>query len=94
MKKEVKSKGERERCTQLNAEFQRTAREDKKAFFNEQCLKIEENNRRGNTRNLFRKIGDIKRIYAQRRAQLRTKMVDLVDAKETKKRWKEYTKKL
>ena len=54
-------------------------------------MKLEEN-RRGNTRNLFRKIGDIKRIYAQRRAQLRTKMVDLVDAKETKKRWKEYMK--
>ena len=63
MKKEVKSKGERERCTQLNAEFQRIARRDKKAFFNEQCLKIEENNRRGKTRDLFRKIGNIKGTF-------------------------------
>ena len=63
MKKEVKSKGERERCTQPNAEFQRIARRDKKAFFNEQCLQIEENNRRGKTRDLFRKIGNIKGTF-------------------------------
>ena len=63
MKKEVKSKGERERCTQLNAEFQRIARRDKKAFFNDQCLKIEENNRRGKTRDLFRKIENIKGAF-------------------------------
>ena len=63
MKKEVKSKGERERCTQLNAEFQRIARRDKKAFFNDQCLQIGENNRRGKTRDLFRKIGNIKGTF-------------------------------
>ena len=63
MKKDVKSKGERERCTQLNAEFQRIARRDKKAFFDDQCLKIEENNRRGKTRDLFRKIGNIKGTF-------------------------------
>ena len=63
MKKEVKSKGERERCTQLNAEFQRIARRHKKAFFDDQCLKIEENNRRGKTRDLFRKIGNIKGTF-------------------------------
>ena len=63
MNKEVKSKGERERCTQLNAEFQRIARRDKKAFFDDQCLKIEENNRRGKTRDLFRKIGNIKGTF-------------------------------
>ena len=63
MKKEVKSKGERERCTQLNAEFQRITRRDKKAFFDDQCLKIEENNRRGKTRDLFRKIGNIKGTF-------------------------------
>ena len=63
MKKEVKSKGERERCTQLNAEFQRIARRDKKAFFDDQCLKIEENNRRGKTKDLFRKIGNIKGTF-------------------------------
>ena len=55
-RREVKSKGERERYTQLNAEFQRTARRDKKVFFNEQCIKTEENNRRGNIRACFRKI--------------------------------------
>ena len=59
----MKSKGERERCTQLNAEFQRIARRDKKAFFNDQCLQIEENNRRGKTRDLFRKIGNIKGTF-------------------------------
>ena len=59
----MKTKGERERCTQLNAEFQRIARRDKKAFFNDQCLKIEENNRRGKTRDLFIKIGNIKGTF-------------------------------
>ena len=58
-RKEAKSKGERERNIQLNAEFQRIARRDKKTFFNEQCLKTEENNRRGETRDLFRKIANI-----------------------------------
>ena len=56
----VKSKGERERYTQLNAEVQRIARRDKKAFFNEQCKEVEENNRMGKTRDLFKKTGDIK----------------------------------
>ena len=55
-RREVKSKGEKERYTQLNAEFQRIARRDKKAFFNEQCKEIEENNRMGKTRDLFKKI--------------------------------------
>ena len=59
----MKTKGERERCTQLNAEFQRIARRHKKAFFDDQCLKIEENNRRGKTRDLFRKIGNIKGTF-------------------------------
>ena len=59
-RREVKSKGERERYIQLNAEFQRIAQRDKKAFFNEQCMKLEENNRSGKTRDLFRKIGNIK----------------------------------
>ena len=57
-RREAKSKGEREMYTQLNAEFQRIASRDKKAFFHEQCIKLEENNRRGKTRNLFRKIGN------------------------------------
>ena len=59
-RREVKSKGERERYIQLNAEFQRIAQRDKKAFLNEQCMNLEENNRRGKTRDLFRKIGNIK----------------------------------
>ena len=59
-KREVKSKGERERYTQPNAKFQRIARGDKKAFLNEQCKEIEENNRMGKTGDLFKKIGDIK----------------------------------
>ena len=64
MKKEVKTNGERERYTQLNAESQGITRRDKQAFFNEQCLKIEENNRRGKTRDLFRKIGNIKGTFS------------------------------
>ena len=59
----MKSKGGRERYIQLNAEFQRRARRDKKAFFNEQHIKLEENNRRGKTRDLFRKIGDVKGTF-------------------------------
>ena len=58
-RREVKSKGERKRYTQLNTEFQRIARRDKKAFFNEQCKEIEENNRREQSRDLFRKTGNI-----------------------------------
>ena len=59
-RREAKSKGERERFTQVNAEFQRIARRDKKAFFSEQCKEIEENNRKGKTRDLFKKIRNIR----------------------------------
>ena len=59
----MKSKGERKRHIQLNTDFQRIAQRDKKAFFNEQCIKLEENNRRGKTRDLFRTIEDIKGIF-------------------------------
>ena len=62
-RRETKSKGERERYSQLNTEFQTTTRRDKKAFFNEQYIKLEENNRTGKTRGLFRKIGNIKGIF-------------------------------
>ena len=62
-RREVKSKGERERYIQLNADLQRKAWRDKKAFFNEQCIKLEENSRRRKTRDLFRKIGDIKGTF-------------------------------
>jgi len=65
----VESKGERERNIQLNADFQRTAQRDKKVFFNEQSIKLEENNRRGKIGDLFRKTGDIKGPCARRWAQ-------------------------
>ena len=68
-RKEAKSKGERERYIQLNTDFQRTAWRDKKAFFNEQCIKLEKNNRRGKTRDFFKKTGDIKERFVQRWAQ-------------------------
>ena len=85
---ETKGKGERERYTQLNAEFQRIARRDKKAFFNEQCKKIEENNRRCKIRDIFKKIGNIKGKFHQKLGTIRDRNgKDLVEAEEIKKRW-------
>ena len=82
-----KSKGEREICTQLNAEFQRTARRDKKALLNEQCKEVEENNRMENTRALFKKIGDIKGIFHERMGMIKDRNgKDLKEAEEIKKR--------
>ena len=68
-RREVKGKGERERYTHLKAEFQRIAKKDKKAFLRDQCKEIEENNRMGKTRNLFKKIRDTKGTFMQRWAQ-------------------------
>ena len=68
-RREVKSKGEKERHTHLNAEFQRTARRDKKAFLSDQCKEIEENNRMGKTRDLFKKVRDTKEHFMQKWAQ-------------------------
>ena len=68
-RREVKSKGEKERDTHLNAEFQRIARRDKKAFLSDQCKEIEENNRIGKTRYLFKKIRDTREYFMQRWAQ-------------------------
>ena len=91
-RRERKSKGERERYIQLNADFQRTAWRDKKAFFNEQCIKLEEKNRREKTRDLFRKIGDIKGTLCPRMGTTKDRNGrDLVDTDEIKKRWKQYT---
>ena len=91
-RREVKSKGEKERCTQLNAEFQRTARRDKKAFFNEQCKEIEENNRRGNSRDLFDKIGNIKGTFHPKMGTIKDRNgINLTEAEGIKKRWQEYT---
>ena len=90
----MKNKGERESYIQLNAEFQRIARRDKKAFFNEQSLIIEENNKRGKTRNLFRKIGNIKGTFYPKMSTIKDKNGRvLVDAEEIKKRSKEYMEK-
>ena len=91
---EAKSKGERERYTQLNAEFQRIARREK-AFFNEQYKEIEENNRMGKTRDLFKKIGDIKGSFHAMMCMIKDRnSKDLTEAEEIKKRWQEYTEEL
>ena len=93
--REAKSKGEREKYIQLNTDFQRIARREKKIFFNEQCLKIEENNRRGETRYLFRKIETIKRTFCPKMVPIKDrKCIDIVRAVVIKKRWKEYTEEL
>ena len=91
-RREVKSKGERERYTQLNAEFQRIARREK-AFFNEQCKEIEENNRMEKTRDLFKKTGDIKQTFHARMGMIKDRNgKDLIEEK-IKNRWQEYTEK-
>ena len=74
-RREAKSKGEKERYRHLNAEFQRIARRDKKAFFSDQCKEIEKNNRMGKTRDLFKKIRDTKGIFHARMGSIRTEMV-------------------
>ena len=77
----MKSKGEKERYKHLNAEFQRTARRDKKAFFSDQCKEIEENNRMGNTRDLFKKIRDTKGIFHAKMGSLKDRNgMDLTEA--------------
>ena len=82
----MKSKGEKERCSQINADFQKTARRDKKAFFNEQCVKLEGHNRRGKPRDLFRKIGNIKGAFCPKMGTIKDiKGRDLVVADEIKK---------
>ena len=94
-RREVKSKGEKERYTQLNAEFQRTARRDKKAFLSNQCKEIEENNRMGKTRDLFRKIRDTKEIFHAKIGSIKDiNGMDLTEAEDIKKRWQEYTEEL
>ena len=90
----MKSKGEKERYKHLNAEFQRIARRDKNAFFSDQCKEIEENNRMGKTRDLF-KIRDTKGIFHAKMGTIKDRnRKDLTEAEEIKKRWQEYTGKL
>ena len=93
--REVKSKTGRETYIQLNTEFQRISSRDKKAFFNEQCLIIEENNKGRKIRDLFRKIGNIKGAFHPKTGTIKDKNGrDLVNAEEIKMRWKEYTEEL
>jgi len=90
--REAKGKVESERYTQLNAEFQSIARRDKKAFLNEQCKEIEENNRMGKTRDPFKKIGDIKGTFLARMGTTKDRNnKDLTEAEDIKKGWQEYT---
>ena len=93
--KEVKGKGEKERYTQLNAEFQRISRRDKKAFLRDQCKEIEGNNRIGKTRELFKKIRDTKgTCHAKMGTRKDRNSMDLTGAEDIKKRWEEYTEEL
>ena len=92
---EAKGKGEKERSTHLNAEFQRIARRDKKAFLRDQCKEIEENNRMGKTRDLFKKTRDTKGIFHAKMGTIKDRNVmDLIEAEDIKKRWQEYTEEL
>ena len=94
-RREVKSKGEKERYTHLNAEFQRIARRDKKAFLRDQCKEIEENNRVGKTRDLFKKMRDTKGTFHPKMGSIKDRNdMDLTEAENIKKRWQEYTEKL
>ena len=94
-RREAKSKGEKEIYTHLNAEFQRIARRDKKAFLSDQCKEIEENNRMGKIRYLFRKIRDTKGIFHAKMGSIKGRNgLDLTEAEDIKKRWQEYTEEL
>ena len=94
-RREVKNKGEKERYKHLNAELQRIARRDKKAFFSNQCKQIEENNRMGKTRDLFKKIRDTKGIFYAKMGSIKDRNGrDLTEAEDIKKRWQEYTEEL
>ena len=94
-KREVKSKGEKERYKHLNAEFQRIARRGKKAFLSDQCKEIEENNRMGKTRVLFKKIRDTKGILHTKMGPIKYRnSMDLTEAEDIKKKWQEYTEEL
>ena len=90
-KREAKGNRERERFTHLNSEFQRIGRRDKKAFFNEQFKEIEENSRTGKARDLFKKIGVIKRTFHARMGTIKNRNGKDLEAEEIKKNWQEYT---
>ena len=91
-RRETKSKGEKERYKHLNAEFQRITRRDKNAFFSDQCKEREEKNRMGKTRDLVKKIRDIKGTFPAKMGSIKDRNgVDLTEAEDIKKRWQEYT---
>ena len=94
-RREVKSKGKKERYTHLNVEFQRIARRDKKDFLSDQCKEIEENSRMGKTRDLFKKTRDAKGTFHANMGSIKDRNgVDLTEAEDLKKRWREYTEEL
>ena len=93
-RREVKGKGEREKYTQLNAEFQRRARRDKKAFLNEQCKEIEENNKLGKTKDVFNKTGDGRKTFHARMATVKDKNSKYLREAGKIKKWQEYTEEL
>ena len=94
-RREAKSKGEKGRYKHLNAEFQRIARRDKKAFLGDQCKEIDENNRMGKTRDLFKKIRDTKGTFHAKMGSIKDRNgLDLTEAEDIKKRWQEYTEEL
>ena len=94
-RREAKSKGEKERYTHLNAEFQRIARRDKNAFLSDQCKEIEANNRMGKTRDLFKKIRDTKGTFHAKTCSIKNRNGrDLTEAEDIKNMWQEYTEEL
>ena len=94
-RREAKGKGEKERYTHLNAEFQRRARRGKKVFVSDQCKEIEENNRMGKTRDLFKKIRDTKGTFHAKMGSIKDRNGRyLTEAEDIKKRWQEYTEEL
>ena len=94
-RREVKCKGEKERYTHLNAEFQRTPRRNKKAFLSDQCKEIEKNNRIGKTKDIFKTVRDTKGTFHAKMGSIKDKNgMDLTEAEDIKKRWQEYTEEL
>ena len=94
-RREAKTKGEKERYKHLNTEFQRRARRDKKAFLSDQCKEVEENNRTGKTKDLFKKIRDTKGTFHAKMGSIKDRNgVDLTEEVDIKKRWQEYTEEL
>ena len=93
IRREAKSKGEKERYSHLNAEFQKRERRDKKAFLSDQCKEIEENNRMGKTRDLFKKIRDTKGTFQAKIGSIKDRnYMHLTEAEDIEKRWQKYTK--